>query len=224
MANHGSRCGHLEFDEEEARLVVDLPVQAGGEVLLDYGARPSDEFLLQYGFAPERNPHDGATLRLPCGTRYSFGWEDSGIRTSSVVRAACEQSLAVSSCHIPPARHAELIQGPPTFGSQMIDRPCRRPWPMTSKLLLCSVGTTPHWHVHCVTASVRSNCFPPLLVTRRHQRKRLPLRRLSDSHAHPVVSGVWCRPVASLECSLVTPLSGLVSWVSYSVASGHCSQ
>mmetsp|Transcript_72905 Transcript_72905/g.161989 ORF Transcript_72905/g.161989 Transcript_72905/m.161989 type:complete len:155 (-) Transcript_72905:260-724(-) len=94
MANHGSRCGHLEFDEEEARLVVDLPVQAGGEVLLDYGARPSDEFLLQYGFAPERNPHDGATLRLPCGTRYSFGWEDSGIRTSSVVRAACEQSLA----------------------------------------------------------------------------------------------------------------------------------
>ncbi|PRW44382.1 Histone-lysine N-methyltransferase setd3 [Chlorella sorokiniana] len=37
-------------------------ISAGEEVLLSYGERGNDDFLLHYGFVPPRNPHDDVTL------------------------------------------------------------------------------------------------------------------------------------------------------------------
>jgi len=44
-------------------LMLDYAVHAGGEVHLNYGVRPSDEFLLHYAWAPPA-PSQDASLQV----------------------------------------------------------------------------------------------------------------------------------------------------------------
>mmetsp|Transcript_6341 Transcript_6341/g.26651 ORF Transcript_6341/g.26651 Transcript_6341/m.26651 type:complete len:154 (+) Transcript_6341:3091-3552(+) len=68
MANHAPRHrggGYYAVDDASVRLVVgERGVRKGGEICLDYGARPTDDFVVHYGFAPlPTNPAD--SIRLP---------------------------------------------------------------------------------------------------------------------------------------------------------------
>lgn len=95
MANHGHGVGgHLEFDREsgDVSLIAGSDLAEGDEILLDYGDRPTDEFLLQYGFVPERNPSDTTAVPLPCGAREVVSWDDARGATPQV-REACEAML-----------------------------------------------------------------------------------------------------------------------------------
>ena len=68
---------------------------AGGEIFLDYGSRTSDEFLLQYGFVPDRNRHDAATISLGTLAGAAVAHVDwTSVETaSSDVRDACSAML-----------------------------------------------------------------------------------------------------------------------------------
>lgn len=95
MANHApSIGGQLEFDQDtgDVSLVTKTNLAEGDEILLDYGERPNDEFLLQYGFVPFHNPSDDVPVTLPCGTSRRVSWDDAR-DAESHVREACERAL-----------------------------------------------------------------------------------------------------------------------------------
>ena len=97
MANHAHGVGgQLSFDPRsgDVTLLAGTDLEAGDEVLLDYGeGRCNSEFLLQYGFVPSHNPHDRTTVQLANGATETIGWGDA--RTAAPeVRAACERTLS----------------------------------------------------------------------------------------------------------------------------------
>ena len=95
MANHAHGVGgQLSFDAAtgDVMLLAGTNLAVGDEVLLDYGARCSSEFLLQYGFVPDHNPSDEAAVQLADGSRRVVRWSDARAPEPEV-RAACERLL-----------------------------------------------------------------------------------------------------------------------------------
>jgi hypothetical protein len=83
MANHASReqgGGYYELhserkgggQREDIVLKVGRRVRKGDEIFLDYGSRRNEEWLIYYGFIPERNKVE--TVELP--GELSVGWDD----------------------------------------------------------------------------------------------------------------------------------------------------
>lgn len=95
LANHRAGSGgQFTVADDWARLVTSAAVAEGAEVTLDYGGRPSDELLLQYGFVPARNDEDGVTLRGEDGAvECVVTWED--VRAQRVGAAARERCAAL---------------------------------------------------------------------------------------------------------------------------------
>ena len=95
LANHRAGSGgQYTVADDQARLVTSAAVAEGAEVTLDYGGRPSDELLLQYGFVPARNDEDGVTLRGEDGAvECVVTWED--VRARRVGAAARERCAAL---------------------------------------------------------------------------------------------------------------------------------
>jgi hypothetical protein len=100
MANHASRDqggGYYELIKgsndagEEIVLKVDRNVQKGDEILLDYGSRKNEEWLLYYGFLPDRNTA-AETVELP--SKVSVGWSDvNNRRHDQQLKRECKDML-----------------------------------------------------------------------------------------------------------------------------------
>ena len=95
MAQHSCTTGgQFALRGDAVCLLSGRALAAGDEVFLDYGARTSDEFALQYGFVPDRNKHDAATVPLDTGGEVAqVRWEDADDAPSDV-RDACTALLA----------------------------------------------------------------------------------------------------------------------------------
>jgi len=114
MANHAAGTGgHLSFDRAsgDVSLLAGTPLAPGDEVTLDYGARSTDEFLLQYGFVPSYNPHDESTIALACGTSAVVRWSDAR-DAAPEVRSACQELLDAYPTTLE-GDVAELASAPP---------------------------------------------------------------------------------------------------------------
>ena len=106
MANHASRDegggfykiidakGPLGTRKKEIALKVgDRGINVGDEVLLDYGDRNNDEWLLYYGFLPNRNSAE--SLILPDSQR-TITWDDVNGEDESL-KDECKVVLSLSS-------------------------------------------------------------------------------------------------------------------------------
>ena len=106
MANHASRDegggfykiidanGPLGTRKKEIALQVgDRGINVGDEVLLDYGDRNNDEWLLYYGFLPNRNSAE--SLILPDSQR-TITWDDVNGEDESL-KDECKVVLSLSS-------------------------------------------------------------------------------------------------------------------------------
>lgn len=94
MAQHSCTTGgQFAVRGDAFCLLAGRACEPGDEIFLDYGARTSDEFALQYGFIPDRNRHDAATV--PLGTSDAVAHVDwsSAERASREVRKACQALL-----------------------------------------------------------------------------------------------------------------------------------
>ena len=67
IAQHSPYGGEFAFRNGRMVLQAAKPMAKGSECFMDYGARTNDEFALQYGFVPDRNPHD--QLTIACGAK-----------------------------------------------------------------------------------------------------------------------------------------------------------
>lgn len=99
MAQHCPTAGGrfaLSRGGEHLTLFAGRRCVEGDECYLDYGRRASDEFLLQYGFVPERNVYDSLSIRVE-GARGArelhLSWRDVE-SASQEVRDACAAMLA----------------------------------------------------------------------------------------------------------------------------------
>jgi hypothetical protein len=88
MANHASRPqggGYYKHDDANHSIclfVGERGVRAGSEITLDYGSRRNEEWLLHYGFLPDRNAAE--TVQLPGETPRVVSWEDVGTADASL--------------------------------------------------------------------------------------------------------------------------------------------
>jgi hypothetical protein len=94
MANHASRPqggGYYQRDGSEPNsiclMVGERGVKCGGEVTLDYGSRRNEDWLLHYGFLPDRN--DAESVQLPNSKRI-ISWDDV-VHGGRVVDASLQQ-------------------------------------------------------------------------------------------------------------------------------------
>jgi hypothetical protein len=86
--------GPLGTRKKEITLKVgDRGINAGDEVLLDYGDRNNDEWLLYYGFLPDRNSAE--SLILPDNQR-TITWDDVNSEDESL-KVECKFVLNLSS-------------------------------------------------------------------------------------------------------------------------------
>jgi len=86
------RKGDKEIETIELK-IGDRGVKAGGEVFLDYGDRTNDEWLLFYGFLPDRNNAEG--LVLPNGR--TITWDDASSEEDEGLKEECGAALDRSS-------------------------------------------------------------------------------------------------------------------------------
>ena len=94
MAQHCHSGGQFAMRGSSMCLITGGAYEAGAEVFLDYGARTSDEYALQYGFVPSpRNPHDGVLLPVDGGGG-SVDWPAVQRGLPTAVRDACASLLA----------------------------------------------------------------------------------------------------------------------------------
>lgn len=93
MANHASQeegGGYYVRDGSDVCLVVgERGVRQGGEVTLDYGQRRNEDWLIHYGFLPDRNTADA--MILP-STQQRVSWDDVGTASDSL-RQECSDYL-----------------------------------------------------------------------------------------------------------------------------------
>ena len=93
MANHASRPGggghhHVEADGDSICLLAgDRGVRRGEEVTLDYGSRRNEDWILHYGFVPDRNT-EGERIRLS-GSARTVSWDDVGT-DDAYLREECQ--------------------------------------------------------------------------------------------------------------------------------------
>lgn len=102
LANHASRDEGggfyqlLECDEGREQIVLkagDRGIPKGNEVFLDYGKRRNEEWLLFYGFLPDRNTLGASvSVRLANGSVRSIGWGDVG-KLDPVAILACQEAI-----------------------------------------------------------------------------------------------------------------------------------
>lgn len=94
MANHASQeegGGYYVRDGSDVCLVVgERDVQQGREVTLNYGSRRNEDWLIHYGFLPDRNTA-AATMILP-STQQKVSWDDVGTASDSL-RHECSDCL-----------------------------------------------------------------------------------------------------------------------------------
>ena len=87
MANHASRQqggGFYKLDGSNVCLVAgERGIRKGNEVTLDYGTRTNEDWLIHYGFLPDRNLAE--TILLPSSKRI-VSWDDVGKADISVER------------------------------------------------------------------------------------------------------------------------------------------
>jgi len=103
MANYASRDqggGYYSLvkgprgDDEIELKIGDRGVKTGGEVFLDYGDRSNEEWLIYYGFLPDRNTAE--SIILP-DSPYTITWDDvNGARDESL-KEECKLVLYRSS-------------------------------------------------------------------------------------------------------------------------------
>jgi hypothetical protein len=93
MANHASQeegGGYYVRDGSDVCLVVGARgVRKGGEVTLNYGSRRNEDWLIHYGFLPDRNTVDA--MILP-STQQKVSWDDVGTASDSL-RQECSDNL-----------------------------------------------------------------------------------------------------------------------------------
>jgi len=80
MANHSPEeigGGHFAFVDDEVLLRAGYRgVEKGKEVTMDYGARPLQDFLLHYGFVPDRCPSDCIHIQVN-GIEETVSWRSA---------------------------------------------------------------------------------------------------------------------------------------------------
>jgi hypothetical protein len=81
-------------------------VRAGGEVTLDYGTRRNEDWLIHYGFLPDRNTAE--TIQLPKSKR-TVSWDDVGIPDIALQRE-CLEYLRQSETSL--EEDIGMLQGP----------------------------------------------------------------------------------------------------------------
>lgn len=93
MANHASQeegGGYYVRDGADVCLIVgERGVRKGGEVTLNYGPRRNEDWLIHYGFLPDRNTADA--MILP-STQQKVSWDDVGTASDSL-RQECSDYL-----------------------------------------------------------------------------------------------------------------------------------
>ena len=91
MANHASRQqggGYYKREGSHVCLFVgERGVRSGEEITLDYGNRRNEDWLIHYGFLPDRN--DVETVQLP-QSKTTVTWKDVGTKDISLQRECLE--------------------------------------------------------------------------------------------------------------------------------------
>ena len=93
IAQHSPYGGQFAFRNGRMVLQAAKAMAKGSECFMDYGARTNDEFALQYGFVPDRNPHD--QLTITCGAKgrtRNVRWDQTRCRPE--LREACASLLS----------------------------------------------------------------------------------------------------------------------------------
>lgn len=95
MANHASRNqggGYFQLCDNNEMIelrIGDRGVRAGDEVCLDYGDRTNEEWLIHYGFLPDRNSVESVSLPK---SRRKITWDDVNSNEASL-KDECQEIL-----------------------------------------------------------------------------------------------------------------------------------
>ena len=90
-------------------------IQAGEELLMSYGERPNEDFLVHYGFVPPHNPHDRFVLfdTIEEGIDWHIAIFNNNDLTKSVAMDAARSAdvdRAVVTCHGLSSKEAQQVQ------------------------------------------------------------------------------------------------------------------
>ena len=170
MANHSfAPSAHLSSDEFTLTLTATRALEAGEELTLNYGARSNDDFLINFGFVHDDNPHDDILLK----------WDPATVQLALDLTAA---PPAPSSAPLLPWQSALLAQLPNhdlVMTRDGLDPRIHALW-----ILLLTPSS------HPVIASLTPE-HPYLTLAHQHDPELLQRVRRAESVFLGLVAGAW---------------------------------